>query len=90
VLASELGSGSPLPKTDRRNPAMPNASLIPSVLINAAELAQILSVSKPTIWRMKEALKLPKEIALTSQCIRWRRADIDSWLAAGCPTQEGK
>lgn len=54
-------------------------------LIDAAALASLLSVSKPTVWRLKEAGKLPPAIALTSQCIRWRRSDIDGWLAAGCP-----
>ena len=57
----------------------------PSVLIDAAELARMLSISKPSIWRLKEAGKLPPAIALTSQCIRGRRSDIEAWLAAGCP-----
>lgn len=71
---------------------MRDASLVPSVLIDAAELARMLSVSKPTIWRMKEAGKLPPAISLTSQCIRWRRrtgnpaTGIDDWIDAGCPS----
>ena len=75
---------------------MRDASLVPSVLIDAAELARMLSISKPTIWRMKEAGKLPKEIALTSQCIRWRRDAVLEWIDAGCPvgstdaTREGQ
>ncbi|MBC7815332.1 MAG: hypothetical protein IAG10_00365 [Planctomycetaceae bacterium] len=68
---------------------MPNASLVPSALLDAAELARMLSVSKPTIWRIRD--KLPPCIALTSQCIRWRRrtgnpaTGIEDWLDAGCP-----
>ncbi len=70
---------------------MRDASLVPSVLIDAAELARMLSVSKPTIWRMKEAGKLPPAIALTSQCIRFRRrtgnpaTGIEDWIESGCP-----
>ena len=60
---------------------MRNVSLTQSALIDAAELARMLAVSKPTIWRMKEAGKLPPAIALTSQCIRWRRSDVEAWLA---------
>ena len=63
---------------------MREPSLVPSLLIDAAELARLLSVSKPTIWRLRENNKLPPSIALTSQCIRWRRSDVDAWLAAGC------
>lgn len=70
---------------------MRDASLIPSVLIDAAEYARMLSVSKPTIWRMKADEKLPAAIALTSQCIRWRRrtgnpaTGVEDWIDAGCP-----
>lgn len=63
---------------------MRDASLVSSVLIDAAEFARMLSVSKPTIWRLREDGKLPPVIALTSQCIRWRRADVESWIAGGC------
>ena len=61
-----------------------------SVLIDAAELARMLSVSKPTIWRMRDDGKLPPAIALTSQCVRWRRDSVLSWINAGCcpPTKE--
>jgi predicted DNA-binding transcriptional regulator AlpA len=61
-----------------------------SVLIDAAELARMLSVSKPTIWRMRADDKLPSAIALTSQCIRWRRADVESWLSNGCPSGDAQ
>jgi len=64
---------------------MRDASLLPSVLIDAAELARILSVSKPTIWRMRQSGRLPEPLRLTSQTLRWRRSDIETWLAAGCP-----
>lgn len=69
---------------------MRDATLIPSVLIDAAELARMLSASKPTIWRMRD--KLPPSIALTSQCIRWRRrtgnpaTGVEDWIEAGCPS----
>lgn len=64
---------------------MRDVSLTPFVLIDAAEFARLLSVSKPTIWRLREAGKLPPAIALTSQCIRWRRDAVLAWIEAGCP-----
>lgn len=56
-----------------------------SKLINAAELARMLSVSKPTIWRMRDDGKLPPSISLTSQCLRWNREAVVKWIDAGCP-----
>lgn len=67
---------------------MPEATLSTNVetrLIDAAELARLLSVSKPTIWRLREAGKLPPAIALTTQCIRWRRDVVLQWISDGCP-----
>lgn len=67
---------------------MPDATLTTNVetrLIDAAELARLLSVSKPTIWRLREAGKLPPAIALTTQCIRWRRDVVLQWISDGCP-----
>jgi predicted DNA-binding transcriptional regulator AlpA len=64
---------------------MRDVSLVPSALLDASELARLLCVSKPTIWRLRENAKLPVAITLTSQCIRWRRSDVESWIANGCP-----
>ncbi len=55
-------------------------------LIDARTLSVMLSVSVPTIWRMRESGRLPEPLKLTAQTVRWRRADVDSWLAAGCPS----
>ena len=64
---------------------MRDAPLVPSVLIDARELAAMLSVSKPTIWRMRDDGKLPLAISLTSQCIRWRRDAVLAWIDASGP-----
>lgn len=75
---------------------MRDASLVPSVLIDAAELARTLAVSKPTIWRMLSDQRIPEPIRLTSQCLRWKREVVLAWIDAGCPagstvsTREGE
>ncbi len=65
---------------------MSNASNSPSALMGPDELADLLRVSKATVWRLRENLKLPPAITLTSQCIRWRRSDVQAWISAGCPS----
>lgn len=75
---------------------MRDSSLTLSVLIDATELARMLSVSKPTIWRMRADGKLSEPLKLTAQCLRWRRSDIESFLAdfpvigTAETTQEGR
>ena len=63
------------------SPASPRES----VLIDAAEFARMLSVSKPTLWRMLSAQQINEPIRLTSQVLRWRRDSVLAWINAGCP-----
>jgi predicted DNA-binding transcriptional regulator AlpA len=53
-----------------------------SLLIDARELARLLSVSLATLHRMKSAGKLPRELALSRGCVRWRRETVELWLSA--------
>ncbi len=57
----------------------------PSVLIDATELARMLAISKPSVWRWLSESRLPEPIRLTSQCLRWRRDAVLEWIDAGCP-----
>lgn len=69
------------------------AEALPTVplLLSAEELARMLAISKPSVWRLRESGRLPAAIALTSQCIRFRRrtgdprTGIEDWIEAGCP-----
>ncbi len=69
---------------------------VPSVLIDARELARMLAVSVPSIWRWKSDGRLPEAISLSSQTIRWRRDIVLEWISLGCPagsadtTREGQ
>ena len=54
--------------------------ITPPKLIDAAEVARLLSISKATVWRLRDANKLPPAIALTNQCVRWERDALLSWV----------
>ena len=56
-------------------------------LLSAKQLAKdVLSVSPRTVWRLRSAGKLPRPVEVGSS-IRWIAADIDKWIALGCPPQ---
>lgn len=57
-------------------------------LIPASALARRLSVSVRTLWRLHSTGKLPPSIRLGG-AIRWRSAEIEAWIAAGCPNSQG-
>jgi predicted DNA-binding transcriptional regulator AlpA len=53
-------------------------------LLNAKQLATILSVSRTKLYELKSAGRLPRCVRLDG-CVRWRAADIDLWLQNECP-----
>lgn len=59
------------------------------LLITARELASLLHLSLRTLWRLNSAGLLPEPVRLGNS-VRWRREEIDSWVAEGCPTPEAR
>ena len=57
----------------------------PGELINIDLLAKRLSCSSRHIRRLVDSGRIPRPIKLGA-LLRWIRADIDHWIAAGCPT----
>jgi len=53
-------------------------------LLTAKTLAGILSTSVRTVWRYRSSGRLPATVCIAG-AIRWRRTDIEQWIAMGCP-----
>ncbi len=58
--------------------------LVEVELVNARELAKILSVSERTLYRLKSTGELPRPVVLGGS-VRWRLSEIRQWIAKGCP-----
>ena len=48
-------------------------------------IADLLDCSPRHIRRMADSGAMPRPIHI-GRLVRWRRADVDQWLAAGCPS----
>jgi excisionase family DNA binding protein len=60
--------------------------LIPTKdLLTAREVADRLSVSVRTLWRMAARGDLPPPIRYNRKLVRWKAADIDRYVAALSP-----
>lgn len=53
--------------------------------LTARQFAKILQVSLRTLWRMRSAGTLPQPLRLGG-VVRWRKRDVDQWIADGCPS----
>jgi len=53
-------------------------------LLEIKEVAGILRVSPRMVWQMRDGGRIPQPVKVGRLC-RWRRSDIEEWIAAGCP-----
>ncbi len=60
------------------------APSVSAELVNARELAKLLSVSERTLYRLKSTGELPPPILLGGS-VRWRLDEIRQWISKGCP-----
>ncbi len=49
-------------------------------LIRPAELAEMISVSRSTLWRMEQKGELPPRRQISKRCVGWFESDIIQWL----------
>jgi excisionase family DNA binding protein len=59
--------------------AAPSAAL----LLSVKDVAKLLGVSVRTVWRMRKRGQLPDPMQLSEQTLRWRREEIEQWVASG-------
>jgi excisionase family DNA binding protein len=55
----------------------------PAALLDVRAVAALLNCSARHIYRLCDAGKMPPPVRIGA-LVRWRRADLDAWLAAGC------
>ena len=56
------------------------------LLIDIRQLAALLGRSVPSLERDQAAGRLPAPVRIGSSK-KWRRADIEAWVAADCPVR---
>lgn len=58
-------------------------------VLDVKAVADLLTCSTRHVFRMARYGQMPPPIKLGSLA-RWRRAEIDKWLADGCPRVDGR
>jgi excisionase family DNA binding protein len=53
-------------------------------LLDVRAVAVTLGCSPRHVYRLADGGRMPAPLRLGA-LVRWRRADLDAWLAAGCP-----
>jgi len=58
-----------------------------ALLVREKDLPKLLGLSRATLRRAMEAGRFPRCIRI-GRCVTWRRAEIERWVADGCPAVE--
>lgn len=53
-------------------------------LVNARDIAKLLKISTRGVFRLADRGAMPPRLKLGASS-RWRRGDIEAWIADGCP-----
>ncbi|MBG22737.1 MAG: AlpA family transcriptional regulator [Idiomarinaceae bacterium] len=53
-------------------------------ILKSSDLAQVLSVSESTLFRMRKDPSFPKPKQIHKRCVGWLVRDIEEWLEQ-CP-----
>jgi predicted DNA-binding transcriptional regulator AlpA len=64
------------------------ADALSPLLLDARGVAQLLSVSRATVYTLHSTGKLPRPIRPTGHDPRWSLAELRDWTSAGCPSRE--
>ena len=68
--------------------AAPAGREAPGLLIDIGQLVVLLRRSAASLERDQAAGRLPAPVYVGGSR-RWRRAEIEAWVAAGCPAGDG-
>jgi len=49
-------------------------------ILRPKQLAEHLSVSLSTVWRLEKTDSFPKKIHLSSRTVGWLEEDVNSWI----------
>ena len=52
-------------------------------LLKAREVAEVLAISMPTLWRYVKLERIPQPIRLGPRVLRWRLRDIERFVGVG-------
>jgi excisionase family DNA binding protein len=58
-------------------------------LLDVKAVAEILGVSTRHVYRLADAGRMPRPVKLGA-LVRWSRANLDEWIAAGCPNDRNR
>ena len=79
----------PCPKvTDERHVKLETRPVVSAELLDVTAVSSLLGgCSIRHVYRLSDAGRMPRPVKLGA-LVRWRRAELEAWITAGCPSQQ--
>lgn len=71
-------------QTPATTPVAPNSLLDPAIhapLLRVREVMAITALSRAKVYALMAQGRFPRPVTLSARLVRWRRGDVESWLA---------
>ena len=56
-----------------------------ALLLTAEQVGQLLGCSWRTVYRLRDAGRIPPPVKLNGM-VRWSRKEVEAWIDEGCPS----
>jgi len=66
----------------------PDESGLVAIMLDSIQTARLLGVARSTFWKLYTQGRTPEAVRLSDRVVRWRKAEIEAWVHAGCPTRD--
>jgi prophage regulatory protein len=57
------------------------------LLVRPKQTARLLGIGTATLWRKHAAGQVPEPVRIGRAVVRWRKKELEAWIAAGCPAR---
>ena len=86
--ALDTAAPAPIADTEAQEPAaVAHGAPVEALTVDCVEGAALLGIGRTTFYKLHLSGRLPLPIRF-GRSVRWRRAELSDWLAAGCPPRE--
>ena len=73
------------PKISQPNTPVNTPENATAGLLRVCEVAHALGCSERYVYKMRDMGAMPAPIRVAGKTLRWRKSEIESWIADGCP-----
>lgn len=55
-------------------------------ILRIREVVDRTGLSRPTVYRLAQSGRFPRQVQLSPQCVGWKESEIEAWIEARQPT----